>query len=528
MSKYFNILSLHSNQDIHPRTWVCIKGKKINIVIKDLETDLLTQYEISREELSRSTATTLKCSRGVIKRILQGKSEFYPIPIILELIKKCKDKKLYLKKISENIDFLKINSASSKPVKAVNRLSGDLAKIIGAFMADGSFNLQAIISAPEMENLKPVQILLSKIGQIFSFGQAPSRREHYISMQINSRNKSLLGNLSKFNLPIQCHYNIELTEEYKDSVLAFNRWMKSIFTVNPTNFNKKKNAWRTIFSNKIIARYLMSFFDINPGPKTYTAYEPKMIQKSTLRMRKDFARGVLMFDGCVTKSGKITFNSKSKNLALSVKEIWKKDGIDHGVLKRNKRNEWVVYTTSQNKYYKLLDYFEPDTQKSKLLYWINGDKRIKPVVKENLEFSVKKILLLLKKIKSCDINFLEQNFKKSYTSIRYYLNILERQKSIRISSTPCVWSNYISEKATVYLNKTAHDMIFSEIRKGFNFGKNVANILDVHKATFSAWKLRKNRIPLGILKDICYLLNIKFETLKKAVIQTDRDIIELI
>ncbi|MDP3962516.1 MAG: hypothetical protein Q8Q03_01465, partial [bacterium] len=256
--------------------------------------------------------------------------------------------------------------------------------------------------------------------------------------------------------------------------------------------------------------------------------EPTRIKKSSLAIRKAFAKGVLMFDGCVTKGGRIAFSSKSRKLASAIIEIWENDNMRHGKLHKNKRGEWTIYTTAQNKYFKLLAYFEERTQKQKLLRWIHGEKEAEPIIKKSSHLSIQKILSVLKKIKRCDINFLEHTFRRRYSTIRHYLKILENQKSIRISSTPYLWSSCISEKAAVYLNKKTHDIVFLKIRERFGLGKNTANTLGIHKATFSAWKLRKNRIPIGTLKRLCPLLNIKFEVVTKGVIQTDRDIIELI
>ncbi len=528
MSNLFNLLSIHSPTDRHPRTWVAVQGGKITILMKELEKDVLKNKKLSRESLSRELAQKLKCSHGVIKRVLQGKSKFYPIPIIFELIRNSKKRNYFLDRIGNNIAFLKINSASAKPVRAVRTLTNTIAKIVGAFMADGSLSAQKIFATSIKKDINEMKEKIEQLKLKSSFGYSKARRQYYISLQITSENIEVIKKLHNLtNLRVQAHYNIELTDEYKDNVEAFNEWMKETFAVLPTNFGKRGNAWRTIFSNKIIAKYLMYFFEAVPGFKTYTAYEPSRIRKAPIEFRKSFARGVLMFDGCVTKGGKITFSSKSQKLASAIKEIWAEDNIAHGILKKNKRDEWIVATTSKNKLNQLLDYFEPNTQKRKLLYWISGNNRIKPIVKETLTLSTKKVLLLLRKIKSCDVHFLEEHFKKGYTSIRYHLNILKNQNKISISTKPSVWSRHINEKATVYLDESTHNMFFAKIKEKINLGKNVASILGVHKATFSAWKLQKNRMPLEIIREICFLLNINFENLTKNITQTDRDIVEL-
>lgn len=528
MSKDFSLLLLHFPTDKHPRTWVSVKGKKMNSIVRELEKEVLKKKKLTRESLSKEIAGTFSCARGVIKRILQGKTLFYPIPIIIELTKRTKRQKYFLHQIENGITYLKINSASAKPVRAVKKLTKNLAKIIGAFMADGSLSVQIVFAAPTKKGLTEIKLAFEKLNIKYSAGYSKARLQHYVSTQITDQNIESVKNLYSKNLLAQTHYNIELTDEYKDSVEAFNSWMKETFDVKPTSLQQRKNAWRTIFSNKIIARFFMQFFDIIPGPKTYTAYEPFLIQKAPIGTRKSFARGVLMFDGCVTKSGKITLSSKSKLLTIAIEDIWTKDNIVHGKATGNNRGEWTISSTSKNKMAKLLNYFEPGTQKHKLLYWVNGYDQYVPIVKDNHTLSIKKVLLLLNKIKSCDVAFMEEYFKHKHITIRTYLNILKKQGIVRISNKPRAWSNYISGTTTVHLKKATHNKIFSKIKEKLGHYKNAAFVLGIHKATISAWKLQKSRMPLKTLRQLCDLLDTDFKNIVQSITRTDRDIVELI
>ncbi len=533
MSSSFNLFSLHKPNDLHPRSWICVQGNALADIVSKLEREILRTHKISREHLSELLSRELHCSRGVIKNILRGGTSFYPIVVLQKLLARSSKPQFLYRKIKENILTLKVNSASAKPVNAVSVLSKDLAKIVGAFAADGSLSVQFILAASKRQ---PLEKLQSDIGGIISstkIQRSSARKQYYLAIQLNKHSKNVFNHLETFknrNLRTQTHYVIELTEEYEDSVRAFTKWIENVFEIRPSflNIKRGKRAWRVIFSNKILARYLSEFFGMKSGQKTYDVVEPERIKVSTLDMRRSFARGVLMFDGCVTKGGKIAFSSKSKDLASAIDEIWTKDRIAHGVLSMNKRSEYTISTIIPNRTENLLNYFEPSTQKWKLLRWINGDKVVKPIIKEGGVLSAGKILLLLKEIRSCDIHFLERYFGRSYTSIRYYLNILENHGYIRISSSPHVWSGCISEKTTVFLDKHTHNMVFAKIKERLELEKNAADVLGIHKATFSAWKLQRNRIPVEVLQRLCSMLGINFSDLTKAIIQTDRDILELI
>ncbi|MDP3066924.1 MAG: hypothetical protein Q8N08_09335 [Methanobacteriaceae archaeon] len=529
MSKKINLFLLNTSEDKHPRTWICFKGNKLKGILKELENDALKNKKWSKNQLNKKIASQLNCAINTIGTTLREERKFYPIPIIEALLKFGKNKEKILKEITENIEYLKVNSASAKPVKAVDKLNKNLAKILGAFMADGSLSVQIIIASFQPKNLDRVKHKLMKLQIPYSSGNAPSRRQYYISVRVNRSNSNSLNKLiSSFTCPIQAHYNIELTDEYKDSVEAFIRWTKEEFNINPTNFYKRRNAWRVIFSNKILARYLICFFDVMPGPKTYDAYEPEIIKKSGLAIRKEFAKGVLMFDGCVTINKKMTLVLKSEYLISSISEIWKKDKIRFGKSINKKRNEYSLFTTAENKKEKLLKYFETDTQKWKLLNWLSGDLNHTPIIKNNSLLSLEKILKILRKIERCDAIFLKNYFKCSHTAIRSYLKILRDQNKIKLSNQPKQLNEYINKDATILLKDEVHKTFFKRIKEKFRKYQNCARFLGIHKGTFSAWKVRKNRIPIRVLKKICEVLNLDFIEISKNTEKVDREIAEII
>jgi DNA-binding Xre family transcriptional regulator len=373
---------------------------------------------------------------------------------------------------------------------------------------------------------------LEKIGKILNkkdIKKSSARNKYYISTTINKENQNKILKLMKDNkrFKIQSHFNIELSDGHKSNVEAFNKWIYKEFKINPISFYERKNSWRTIFSNKILARYLMCFFDFNPSYKSRNVKEPKIIKKSDLKIRKEFAKGVLMFDGCITKGKKIMFSTKSPYLAESIKDILNKDNLKIGFFK-NKREEYTVYTTSKNNSNRLLDYFEKGTKKWDLLKWLIH----KNFESEKIDYSkeikfAKDILNLLKKIKSADSNYLMRKFNCSHTTIREKLKILNNKRIIRLTKHPKNISNYISKETTVFLKKKFHDDLFYQILKKFNSYGEFSRFLGIHKATLSAWKIKKNKIPLKIIKSICESLEIPFDITLKNVYETDREIAEV-
>jgi len=527
MSKNFNLLLLHMLEDIHPRTWICLKGPKIYNIIKHIEKEVCRNNNWSKRRLSLLISNQLECHHNTIYHLFQNKYEFYPIPVILELLKFNKHKQKFLKEVKNNITYLKVNSASSKPVKGVNKLNKNLAKILGAFMADGSLSIQKVIASPQSKDLREIENKLKKLKIHYSTGVSPSRNQYYVSIQMNRNNFKKLNKLNRSFLT-QTHYNIELSDEYEDNVEAFIKWIKEEFNIHPNRFKQKKGAWRVTFSNKILARYLMRFFEVKPGPKTYYAHEPKIIKRSGLQLRKAFAKGVLMFDGCVSQQRKILFSTKSCNLFNSIKEIWRKDKINFGESLSQRRKEWNLFTTVSNTKGNLLKYFEPYTQKWKLINWLSGDINSIPILKTKFSLSTEKILKVLKEIERCDVLFLKNYFKCSHSTIRSYLKILKNQSKIKLSDAPTRINDYIDKNTTVLLKNRFHKLLFKRIKEKFKKDKNFAGFLEVQKGTLSAWKVRKNRIPIYVLKKMCKLLDIDCKQASRNIRRTDREIIEII
>src|SRR3989344_3330010 len=195
MSKTFNLLLLHSRTDIHPRTWLCLRGTKLNNTFKLLEKSARNQNRLSRNALSKLISSKYCCSINTVGRILQGNTKYNPIPILLEL----------------------------------HSLNKNLSKIIGTLMADGSLSVQIVIADTYLKNLERVIPMFKEHKVHFSQGASPARKQYYISCNANRDNQTsiskILTAISGIN-KIQTHFTLELTEEYKDSVEAFVKWME--------------------------------------------------------------------------------------------------------------------------------------------------------------------------------------------------------------------------------------------------------------------------------------------------------------
>jgi len=261
-------------------------------------------------------------SANCVYESINSDKKFFPIIVISEILniwKHVLDKTErefdYEKnKIIRNIEYLTLNQHCSIPIKAVKDIDEELAKIIGAFAADGNYY------PPDM---------------------------------------------------------IRWEEEYKDNMDALAKWLHGPFgiSVSVEKSKRQRNSYVFRFRNKTISRYLETFFGFYPRKKSYTVDEPELIKNSSLNIRKNFAKGALMFDSGVNTDMSITFSVMSKKFRDSITDIIQNDANVAKSKSANKEGMWtLIISIARNRdNNKLLDYFERGTVKWKRLNgFLNG------------------------------------------------------------------------------------------------------------------------------------------------------------
>lgn len=245
-------------------------------------------------------------------------------------------------------------------------------------------------------------------------------------------------------------------------------------------------------------------------------------------MRKEFAKGIFMFDGTVSKRKTISFTTLSEKLAKSIQEILEKDGVKTGLL-LSKRKEYVVYTLANQDISKLLEYFEKETKKWELLNWLNKKYFQSDQINYEKDFKeTSNIFKIIKEARVCDTNYLMTKLNCSHTSIRQHIKILKSKGKIKLSNKPIKINDFVSSKTSVLLKKEFHNKIFNKLLEKFKTYEYSAKFLEIPKGTLSAWKVRKNRIPLKVIRQICIILEIPKQEIEESVEETDREIAEII
>ncbi|MEM0360607.1 MAG: hypothetical protein QXK06_04710, partial [Candidatus Diapherotrites archaeon] len=107
-----------------------------------------------------------------IQNASQRKKEILCNPFIKALCDYAGDKKAE-RRIIQETEYLKVNSASSKPVKACKKLNIHLSKFVGSFMADGSLSIQVVFAAENKNEISKTAHFLSEKKQHFSQNYSP-------------------------------------------------------------------------------------------------------------------------------------------------------------------------------------------------------------------------------------------------------------------------------------------------------------------------------------------------------------------
>ncbi len=305
----FDLFKLQQPKDKHPKTWICVRGKNLNSILREI---INKKCKSSRLRFAKKISNKLDVKHKTIytniSQIICQDNSWISIPLLKHLIDLEGIEKY---KIYEQIDFLKGKASLSKPIKAVKGLNETFCKLAGSHAADG-----------HMGKRDRITII-----------------DHY---------KDAINSYSEWIYEL---FGIKLKVR-KD---------------------KYRDAWIIEYKNKLISRYLNIFFEFPIGRKTYTVSEPEIIKNSCQDFRRAFALGALTFEGSVDIRGIVKMGVKSKKFRDSVSGIIKNDnlkvvnGLSCG--KYTLHSNRAITQRDREKWSK---YFEKGTTKWKKIT-LNGD-----------------------------------------------------------------------------------------------------------------------------------------------------------
>jgi len=386
----FDLFELHDPKyDTRSRGWIRFGGTRLIKEAQNIFTEVSNSYG-SMRQISILLSRDLKISYHTIYKYLMeikndkwySKKNCIPLPILKSLINtmslKNQEKRKW--KIINATEFLVTGAPRSKPVKAVHFLTHELAKIAGAHAADGT-------------------LVMAESGS----------NSHMYRWVVTDGNIYSLSSLQK--------------------------WVKSSFGINiKIKKSPYDNSFLFIVDNKVITRYLNRFFGFKFGDKTKVATIPKIINKSSFKFKRNFALGVLTFDGSIDLDGNLRLNIKSNKLLSSVADIMQKDGLKITFPKTTKKRGWTLKCKISENGRDVLNYFDKDSVNWRkaygFLYGFNKNEAIQLFKRTPIsKITLRKFIETQKRLNTSNKRMLAKNLGVNIRTIRKYTNLCKLIKS---------------------------------------------------------------------------------------------------
>jgi hypothetical protein len=382
----FDLFKLYDkNDDVKSRGWIRLGGDALLEEVRKMLFEILNKgYNLS--EISRIFSTKLGVSPITIDKQLReiknkkwyGRRHYVSIPLLSKLIllwnfNSFEEKKWKLIKLAE---WASNGTPRAKPTKLIKELTPELAMISGAHAADGT-------------------LAMAKTG----------------------KNSNM--------------YRWVVTDGNIYSLLELQKWVKSSFGLA---VKIKKSAYDNCFlfvvDSKVVLRYLNKFFDFKVGNKTNTVTIPEVIRESSFKFKRNFALGVLTFDGSVDLDGNLRLNVKSKKLLKSVANVMQKDGLKITFPKNTKKRGWVLKCKIIENKKHILHYFAKNSINWKkaygFLYGFEKEEILQLFKKTPIsKITLNKFLETRNRLNTTDKKILAKNLDVTIRTIRKYTNLYE-------------------------------------------------------------------------------------------------------
>ncbi len=544
MLKEFDLFRLHiPEEDFTPRRWILVRGDDLNSKVKEIINEIRA-VNYKTYDIVNALAKSLQTTSRTIFRHLNG--GWIGLPILIELINfwrkvlnKCHfevaKKKMELQKC---IFELRANGGSDvEIIKAVKRLSEELAEIAGAHAADGTIVLKVILSSVNKGKLVSFLNLLKAKLKNKKITTNIRKKESYMTrIFISSEEYKELYQLWKYNkndIKLKLEYNFSIVDEDKKSVEAIAKRISKIFGIKSKNVirsGKDENSWEISYLNKIILRYLHVFFEFDYGSKSHNVDMPEIIRTAPFKYRKAFVRGAITFDGSVNIKC-IYFGVKSKKFRDSVAYVLKSDGLTIN-LNVNPKDRWELFTPdtlSKNELRKWISYFIPKSEKWYRIYEViyGFNRQVKSI--EEAKYILEKIYPkklkislseLIDFVKETEGDFTVKDLVKvvrKYTNInsitkdtiRPYLRLLEKMNIVKKSQN----------ESNIYLrlDENLRKELIKLIKSQITF-KELTIKLNVSPTMIRKWLIKNERISLKRFKEILNFLGLNFLDVKNGII----------
>ena len=373
-----DLFKLQDNtEDRGAYSWIVVDGPKVFFNFRLLVNKITEKSNCSIKSLSGKISERIGCSTSMLYDILNGKTKWLSLRLIdefLTILREFNENQKATKIKNEflnSIGFLKSAPRSPVKIKAVKKLSPELAELCGIHAADGSLNLQISIEALRRERINKVKRELNNRFPKLKISR-PFKRENKYRIFFNVTNETqtkIFEFLNGHDINFSLGYRLEFVDSDKRSMEYLKKLIFTLFGYHIKIETKKKEKggyYYVHFSNKILGRYLKNIFDFPVGKKSSTVNVPKLIKNASFSIQRAFVRGLIQFDGSVRMNGNVALSTNSKQLLNFVLSTFKKDKLEGNIWESKNRKGELGFESPPAK--KWLTYFIKGTQKYRRLY----------------------------------------------------------------------------------------------------------------------------------------------------------------
>jgi len=487
-------------EDIFPESWIGFQGDFIFIIKELIDEILKRDSKFSYYKICIEISNDIGLAINSVWRYL--KQDYILIPIlnsilILWKIKTNKtDYEVSLKRqeIVLKTNYLKVNNSSSKPVLAIKEINKELSYLLGSHAADGMLSLHVTFHC---NNKKQTSDFKEKIIKNFSdlnFTKSyydRSKGSYNFGISINEdKNSSFLKYVSENKLiknrliRVKHEYRWKLVDSYYNAINSLNLTIKRLFDIN-LNLKNKENYCQLEIKNKILARYLNKLFQFPFGKKSRIVSEPILIENSELEIRKEFFKGVLTFDGGISKDGEISLESYSPFLINNFKIILNELNINYFISKSKRGSNSILI---KNYDHRILDLFDEKSEKYDKAYsFINGFEKTVDNEQSALKL-INKLFLITGKTRINSYHCLESFKRLKIFSINDFINSINEIYGIKISNDIAITNLKLFEKTNIiFRTKIRKHDLKDKVLQGSYVISNKAEFK--YNSNINEWKL---------------------------------------
>ncbi len=471
----FNLFRLHDwKEDLTPRSWIKVGGKKLLNEMRKIVIEILNNKNISIRELAKIIASKLNTKWEFIASYLREiknnrwkeRRPFIPIPLIESLLEtKSPEGGEEKWNVIHLAEWFVCGVPLSKPIRLPKKLTKGLAKICGAHVADGTL--------------------------------VKSKTKHGFS------------------------YTWRITHGDRIALEYLRSWIKDSFGIDAKiKKSNHGNFYIISINRKVVFRFLTRIIGFPIGDKSSIISMPEIIRNSNQEMKRNFALGVLNFDGCVNIDGCVWLTSKSKRLRDKVAEIMKNDGLEvFTSTKSDKNGRWYLRSKALENRSLLLNYF---IKRSKP--WLRAKGFIDNFKNEDIlsifkktstsKTSLKEVLNLVIKLKTFDKIVLSRKLGVNEKTSRTYLKILEKAgiiKKIKSNSRisfPVILDNF-DDTTRLKLNSRFRKRLFQKLLDKYKTLTKLAEVMKTNIKNVSRWKLSQRKLTINNFKKLLALVGLK-------------------